>query len=57
MTENVAMIRATHDPKLLSIADNLEKAVNYRGENETKFVQELTKENTEKFGLLKDYVK
>ncbi len=51
------MIRATHDPKLLTIADNLQKAVNYNGEKETKFIQELTKENTEKFRLLKDYVK
>lgn len=57
LTENIALIRAMHDPGALAIADSLQKAVNYPGESETKLIQKLTRENTEKFALLKDYIK
>lgn len=56
LTENIQAIRGLHDPKALAIAETLQKAVNYGGESETKFIQELTKENTEKFSLIKDYI-
>lgn len=57
LTENISLIRAMHDPKALAIADTLQKAVTYPGNSETKFIQDLTNQNTEKFSLLKDYIK
>jgi len=57
LTENIQTIRAMHDPKALAIADTLQKAVTYPGTSETKFIQDLTNQNTEKFRLLKDYIK
>lgn len=57
LTENIGTIRAMHDPKALAIADVLQKAVTYSGDSETKFIQDLTNQNTEKFRLVKDYIK
>lgn len=57
LAENVQTIRAMHDPKALAIVDTLQKAVAYKGESETKFIQDMTNQNTEKFRLLKDYIK
>lgn len=57
LTENIGLIRNMNDPKALAIADSLQKAVTYPGHSETKFIQELSIQNTEKFRLLKDYVK
>lgn len=57
LTENIGTIRAMHDPKTLALTDTLQRAVTYSGESEAKFIQDLQNQNTEKFRLLKDYVK
>lgn len=57
LTQNIQTIRDMHDPKALAIADTLQKAVTYSGTSETRFIQDLTNQNTEKFRLLKDYIK
>lgn len=57
LTENIRTIRSMHDPKALAIADVLQKAVNHKGTDEAKFIRDLTNQNTEKFRLLKEYVK
>lgn len=57
LAESARTIRGTHDPKALAIADTLERAVDYKGDSETAFIQELSNRNTEKFRVLKDYIK
>ncbi|NCP76957.1 hypothetical protein GW830_02335 [bacterium] len=57
LTDNISLIRDMHDTKTLAIADILQKAVSYSGENETKFIEDLSNQNTEKFRLIKDYIK
>lgn len=57
LTENIQTIRGLHDQKALVIADTLQKAVTYKGDSETKFIAGLQDQNTEKFRLLKDYIK
>lgn len=57
LTENIQTIRGLHDQKALAIADTLQKAVSYKGDTETKFIEDLQSQNTEKFRLLKDYIK
>jgi len=58
LSDNVHMLRssAQGNPKVLAIADTLEKAVNYSGDTEQKFIDDLKTQNKEKFGLIKDYL-
>jgi hypothetical protein len=56
LTENIALLRKTHDQKALAIADTLQQAVNYSGEKEANYTRELTRDNTQRFRLLKDYI-
>lgn len=57
LQENIETIRALNDPKALAIADVLQRAVTYSGDAETKFIRDLTMQNSKKFGLIKDYIK
>jgi hypothetical protein len=57
LSENIQMIRSMNDPKALVIADTLKKAVTYSGNSEEEFIQNLMGQNTQKFRLIKDYIK
>lgn len=57
LTENIRTIRSLNDPKTMAIADTLQRAVSYEGIAEKKFIQDISNQNTEKFRLLKDYIK
>ncbi|MDP2104278.1 MAG: hypothetical protein Q8K26_05140, partial [Candidatus Gracilibacteria bacterium] len=54
---NIATIRSEHDPRTLAITDTLQKAIDYRGDKEDVFIKDLSAQNTEKFRVLKEYVR
>lgn len=54
---NITTIQSQHDPRTLAITDTLQKAVDYRGDKEDALVKDLTAQNTEKFRVLKEYIR
>gem|GEM_PF-2284296 len=57
LSKSIAMLANSNNPKEKQIFNELTDAINYNASNEDKFIDDLYKQNEEKFDNLKSLIK